>query len=185
MEERRPLLIAGAFAAAVLLGVIIGLATAPQGRPGGASSPSPASVPAEQQPPLAPTGWEQARVPGRAHNMKVDRGGELRRALQISFVSWARAQPGGFGPTQDEVNVPQPLYYGAIEGATAAEDVYWAAGRAEVSGASRPSNPQVWKRVGSGPWMLARNGAGACGVLPQALFGPEVWRGVPPLCSAA
>jgi hypothetical protein len=187
LEERRPLLIAGAFAVAVLLGVLIGLATAPDGRPSSTPGAAAAAAPAEQSPPLGPAPWEGHRQPGQAHQMTVDRGGVLRRALQSSFTSRMRAQTGASRPTADDVSIPvRKLYYGAIEGAGAAQDEYWAAGAVVVRETSQPpANPQVWKRVGAGPWTLVRSGPGACDALPQALFGPGVWQARPALCTTA
>jgi hypothetical protein len=187
LEERRPLLIAGAFAVAVLLGVLIGLVTAPDGRRSSTPRAAAGAAPAEQSPPLGPSPWEGHRQPGQAHQMTVDRGGVLRRALQSSFASWMRAQSGASRPTADDVSIPtRQLYYGAVEGAAAAQDEYWAAGSTVVRGTSQPpANPQVWRRVGAGPWTLVRSGPGACGALPQGLFGPGVWQARPALCTTA
>ncbi|WP_131768423.1 hypothetical protein [Candidatus Protofrankia californiensis] len=180
-DPRRPLIIAGAFAAAIGLGVAIGLATAPADTPAPRTAPTAAPL-AELQPPLEPSAWEGSRQPGTAHQMKVRPVD--RRAFSVS-LTYALREAGVAGLTADDVVIPQgKLFYGAVEGADSATDEYWAVGLAQVTGVTAaPPNPQVWKRVGNGPWKRIAQGARACDGLPTGLF--TAWQGRPPLCSGA
>jgi hypothetical protein len=189
VEERRPLLIAGAFGVAILLGVAIGLLTAPDGKGANTTTVSTETSDPALSPPLSVPPWPKGGRTGQgsAHQMTVDSAGVVRRALRTALAASVRAQSGADRPTADDVTIPTgQLFYGAVEGADAASDVFWAAGSAVVNGVPQaPANPHVWKRVGSGPWKLERSGPGACAALPPALFGPLAWGGTPPLCRAA
>ncbi|ONH36101.1 hypothetical protein [Protofrankia sp. BMG5.30] len=178
-DPRRPLVIAGAFAAAIGLGVAIGLATAPTKTPAPRPAPT-VAPPAEVQPPLEPSAWEGSRQPGAAHQMRVRPVD--RRAFSAS-LAYALREGGTAGVATDDVVIPQgKLFYGAVEGVDSAADEYWAVGLAQVAGVTpAPPNPQVWKRAGNGPWQRIAQGPGACDGLPTGLF--TVWQGRPPLCS--
>lgn len=186
-RERRSLLTAGAFACAVLLGVLIGLATVPDGS-GSARSTAPARVVAPQlRPPTQAATWDHQQ-PGRAHQVLVRLEPDppaLRLALRWSLADYLRAHPGGSPVMADDLTIPEnKLFYGAIEGTSVATDTYWAVGPVEVVGAvPAPTGPQVWRRVGDGPWEIVASGPGSCAQLPAPLI--EMWRGVPATCTRA
>jgi hypothetical protein len=192
-RERRPLVIGGAFALAVLLGVVIGLATAPHGSgpPSAGATTAPA---AELSPPLPTVPWSASRVPGTAQQMSVTHEpapAAFRLALSWAAADAARAAAAGTTPGTSApalpaaaITIPQnQLYYGAIEGTDAAHDEFWAAGLTQVSASAVPVPAlQVWRRVGSGPWSVVRSGPGSCDALPNALYGPGAWKHRPGLC---
>lgn len=199
--HRRPV-IAGAFALAVLLGVGIGLVTAPSAPPP-ADEPPPAAAPA-LSPPLPSLPWGSARTPGKAENMSVQGEPQLRSALLWAaadaalasageqtlsqrFVaggaSAARGGPDGSFTTQALVIPEGSLYYGAIQGVDADSDQFWAVAPVQSSSTTvAVPTLHVWKREGSGPWQVVRTGPGACAALPQDLIG--VWTVRPPACES-
>jgi hypothetical protein len=198
-ERRRPVIIA-AFAAAALLGVLIGLVTAPSGNARVTTTNTTAAAPARspQVPVLA------NRSVGAAVNLKVD--DNLRPALQwasadaalaaagkptlssVYLASGAAAAQGASGSaallTADQITVAKPLYYGIVQGATAGADVYWAVALTQTSNTaiSMPSL-HVWEREGSGPWTVVAAGPGACAKIPTSLY--TAWEGRPALCDGS
>jgi hypothetical protein len=188
VEERRPLVVAGAFAVAVLLGVLIGLATAPSKPKASGLSSSEQVIAPELRPPLPAVSWDGSRQPGRAHQVKVDPSGGVRLALQFAVAAQLRkaAGEGVTLPTAADVRIPEGMYYGAIEGVDAAHDEFWAVGETEVAGvAQQPADPYVWRRIGNGAWEIVGSGPGSCAALPGALSGPEAWKGRPRQCTSA
>ncbi|WP_239347936.1 MULTISPECIES: hypothetical protein [unclassified Frankia] len=182
VDQRRTGLIVGAFAVAIVLGVVIGLVTAPRARTVPLVAPATAAPPSELQPALDPPTWEGSRLPGTAHQMRVRE--QDRRAFSASLAYDLRENGAGNVTTADVVIPPGKLFYGALEGRDSTFDEYWAVGLAQVAGvASAPPNPHVWKRTGGGPWMQLVEGPGACDRLPPVLF--TAWRGRPGLCSGA
>ena len=204
VEERRRLVIATAFVAAVLLGVLIGLVTAPNGP---APKASTADVPASARSPQLAADWNASRNPGTALNIKLkgDTPTVLRQALTWASADYALARAGkpswssvylasssasaagsagGSSLTDKSLTIPQGhLYYGVLEGSSAAADVYWAVGEVETAGANSPvpvSALQVWNRVGSGAWTVVQVSQGACAAVPQAMI--TAW-GTPADCS--
>jgi len=201
-EHRRPVII-GAFAAAALLGILIGLLTAPS--PSGPAA-NEGDTPAPQRAPaLSPLPGN--RVPTSAQNLTV--GSELRPALQWAAADAAlaaagkttlsaaffassspvagssNAQSSGTALSADDITIPvNHLYYGVIEGTSAASDVYWAAGNT-VSSSTAVAVPglEVWKRDGSGAWTVVATGAGACQKVPKDLV--SRWGGAAAVCNAA
>ncbi|OHV37508.1 hypothetical protein BCD49_16480 [Pseudofrankia sp. EUN1h] len=208
VEDRRRLVIGAAFGLAVVLGIVIGLATAPDGNTS-AEPDSAGAAAAARSPQLPPLDWEGKRSPGTAVNMKV--GDELRPALTWATADAALAKAGkttlsaavqasgstspagsagaqsatgGAELTADSITIRQgDLYYGAVEGSSAATDEFWAAGLTETSNtAVSVAKLHVWKRVGAGPWTEVASGAGACGrVVPKTLL--TIW-GPPALCAS-
>ncbi len=181
MDQRRPLVIAVAFAGAIVLGVIIGLVTAPGGRTTPQVVPTTAAPPAEVQPAMDPASWEGSRQPGTPHQMMVRE--QDRLAFSASLAAALRKTAGAERLTAADVVIPQgKLFYGAVEGRDSASDEYWAVGLAQVTGVPAV-NPHVWKRTRDSPWKPVVDGPGACDSLPPALF--TAWKGRPALCSGA
>jgi hypothetical protein len=181
-DHRRPVLIAGAFAAAIVLGVGIGLATVPDVRTSPTATPTTAAASSELEPELDQPSWESNRQPGTAHQMRVRE--QDRRAFSASLAYAIRQSGAGNITAADVVIPPGKLFYGAVEGQDRTVDEYWAVGLAQVAGVTPlPPNPHVWKRTGSGPWTPVVEGPTACDRLPAGLF--TAWRGRPSLCSSA
>ncbi|ONH28113.1 hypothetical protein [Pseudofrankia asymbiotica] len=197
VEQRRPFVIAGAFVLAVVLGIVIGLATASSPASDDAGGGVDVAAPA-RKPPLPALPWEGSRSPGTAVNMTV--GDDLRPALtwatadaalakagkttlsaaweaaQTSDSSDAQSNTGAAALTADAITIPpQKLFYGAVQGASAAEDVFWAAGLTSTSSTAIPvAQLHVWKRASTGPWTEVASGAGACDkMVPKPLL--TVW----------
>ncbi|WP_322754941.1 hypothetical protein [Frankia sp. Cas3] len=182
-DQRRTALIVGAFALAIVVGVVIGLVTAPEARTTPAAVATTAAPPSsELQPALDPPTWENSRHPGTAHQMRVRESD--RRALSASLAYALRENGAGTMTTADVVIPPGKLFYGAVEGRDSTVDEYWAVGLAQVAGVTpAPPNPHVWQRIANGPWTQLVSGPGACDRLPAVLF--TVWQGRPGLCSSA
>jgi len=202
-EHRRPVII-GAFVAAALLGVLIGLLTAPSS--GGPATNEVADAWAPQRAPALGR-LPGSRVPNSAQNLTV--GSDLRPALQWAAADAAlaaagkttlseayqassspsagssNAQSGGAALSANDITIPvNHLYYGVIEGASAANDVYWAAGNTTTSSTVvEVPGLEVWKRAGSGPWTVVATGAGACQKVPGNLV--SLWGGAAAVCNAA
>jgi hypothetical protein len=178
---------AGAFAFAVVLGVVIGLVTAP-GNSGQAPTAGSEAVAAPQlRPPTQAATWDHQQ-PGRAHQVLVRREPDpaaLRLALRWSLADHLRATSSSGAPAVDDLTIPDnKLFYGAIEGASSATDTYWAVGPVDIAGAvPTRTGPHVWRRVGDGPWAVMASGPGACTQLPTQLV--EMWRGFPATCARA
>ena len=203
-EHRRPVII-GAFAAAALLGILIGLLTAPSS--GSPATNDVADVAAQRAPALLALPWA-TRSPNTPFNMKAGIDPNLRPALQWAAADAALAaagkttlsaavaassspSPGGTAVsaaalTADEITIPSgSLYYGAIEGSSAANDVFWAVGLTQTSNKAVPlPGLEVWKRIGDGPWTVVASGKGACenAPVPTSLYVTGVWGGQPPPC---
>jgi hypothetical protein len=209
VEERRRPVIAGAFVGAALLGVLIGLVTAPAGS---TSTTDTADVTAAtaRSPQLPALPWEGSRAPGTAVKMVVAREPGLRPALSWAAADAAlaaagkptlsqlaasgastgsraaQAGSGGGSLTADSITIEQGIYYGAIEETSDATDQFWAVGVAETSSTAVPlPRLTVWERVGSGPWTVVASGSGACQKLPTALYGANVWGSRPEICSGS
>jgi hypothetical protein len=183
VEQRRPVVVGGAFAVAVLIGVVIGLLTAPSATPAAKVEPSPPPVAAELSPPLPDVTWATSRQPGAAHQMFVTKERDpaaFRLALSWAVAEQLRQTTGTQALRASDVTIPDGMYYGAIEGADASSDVFWAVGETEVAAVTQPNDPFVWKRVGAGPWQIVASGPGACSQLPSSLF--AVWKGRPAMC---
>jgi hypothetical protein len=180
--ERKPFLVAGAFAFAVLLGVLIGLLTAPDSSDGQTSSRQAAPASPVLRPRMQAPTWDHTQ-PGRAHQVRVSLEPDpaaLRLALRASLADHLSARPAGRAVTAGELSIPDNvLFYGAIEGTSAAADAYWVVGPVVVAGAQ--TGPHVWRRAGEGPWTVAASGPGACAQLPAPLI--DVWRGTPAVCT--
>lgn len=210
VEERRRPVIIGAFVAAALLGILIGLLTAPSGD-GGTPTAS-ADVASSQRAPALPA-LPGSRAPGSAQNLTVP--AELRPALQWASADAALAAAGkttlsaaylaasaspsagnslnaqsgtgaGAALTADNISIPvNHLYYGVVEGNTAADDVYWAAGNTQTTSTAVPvPGLEIWRRAGNNPWTVFATGAGACQKVPPALLGAG-WGGGTTVCNAA
>jgi hypothetical protein len=211
VEQRRRPVIIGAFVAAALLGILIGLLTAPSGDGGTAAANG--DVWSPQRAPAVPA-LPDARAAGSAVNLNVPT--ELRPALQWATADAALAAAGkttlsaaylaasaspsaaagslnavsgagtGAALTADAISIPvRHLYYGVVEGATAADDVYWAAGNTQTTSTAVPvPGLEVWKRSGNGPWSVFATGAGACQKVPSTLLG-TAWSGGGGVCDAA
>jgi hypothetical protein len=183
--ELRPLVVVAAFVVAILLGVGIGYVTANRG-PGSGGADVVSGVPApELTPAQRPAPWSASRQPGTAHQMVLTvepNPVALRLALQWTVADQIRKAGGPGTITANQVTVLGGMYFGAVEGVDAAHDDYWAIGRVEVAGlSSPPADPHVWRRIGSGPWSIVRNGPGACDAIPGSLV--AVWKGQPPPCT--
>ncbi|WP_232291787.1 hypothetical protein [Frankia sp. QA3] len=183
VRELRPAAVLAAFLVAVLIGVGIGFATADRGT-GGVTITGRGALAPELTPTLRIAPWDAVRQPGRAHQMRVDDEPDpvaLRLALSWTVADQIRAA-GNRTVTAAAVTVPQGMFFGAIEGADAAQDQYWAIGRIQVAGvANPPADPHVWRRIGTGPWTIVRNGPNACTAIPAALI--QEWKGQPAPCS--
>jgi hypothetical protein len=109
---------------------------------------------------------------------------KLRFALQWTVADEIKAAGTSSTITARQVTVVEGiLYFGAIEGADAAHDEYWAIGRIKVPSVPTPlPDPHVWRRIGAGPWTIVASGPAACGRIPQALL-RDVWKGQPPPCT--
>jgi hypothetical protein len=180
VTERSPVVVAAAFALAVVIGIVIGLVTAPHAKGAASATTKPTtSSPPEASPTLpSPPAWAANRVPGTAHQMSVR--AEDRTAFQASLAAFLRDASGSTAPTTADVTIPSgALYYGAVEGTDLASDVYWAVGTVTVVGATTQS-PQVWKRAASAPWLPVARGSGACAIRPSQLY--HAWGGTPKLC---
>ncbi len=179
--------VVAAFFVAVLLGAGIGFATADRGSGSGGGNGA-ADAPAAQLSPVQRTApWETQRVPGTANQLQVTAEPDpvaLRLALQWTVTDEIKKAGGPATITADMVTVKSGmLYFGAVEGTSAATDEYWAIGRIEVKGmADPPADPHVWRRLGSAPWAIVAHGAGACEKIPAALL--NVWKGQPAPCAA-
>ncbi|KJE21572.1 hypothetical protein FF36_04146 [Frankia torreyi] len=184
VREVRPVVAVAAFLVAVLIGVAIGYATADRGSGDGTTVNSSGQPAPELTPALRTAPWEGTRQPGRAHQMRVDdepNPTALRLALSWTVAEQIRAA-GNSTITAAQVTVPQGMFFGAVEGVDAAHDAYWAIGRIEVAGvASRPPDPYVWRRIGTGPWTIVRNGPNACTAIPPVLI--QEWKGQPAPCA--
>ncbi len=187
VRESRPVVVLAAFLVAVLIGVAIGYTTADRGAGDGTSVNASGQPAPELTPALRTAPWDSARQPGRAHQMRVDdepNPTALRLALSWTVAEQIRAA-GASTITAAQVTVPQGMFFGAIEGADAAHDEYWAIGRIQVAGGvNRPAaaaDPYVWRRVGTGPWTIVRNGPNACTTIPAALI--HEWNGQPAPCA--
>jgi hypothetical protein len=159
----RPGVVALAFAVAIGLGVVIGLATAPGGSPKAATSHSTtvALDPAIAAPALPAASWDANRVPGTGQRAKV-RPADRQALIYVLAATQHR-------PAADVAILPDRLFYGAVEGASAASDVYWAVGPVTIASVAAPPNPVVWKRVGAHDWQVVARGAGACAAIPAAM----------------
>jgi hypothetical protein len=205
VEQRRRPVIIGAFAAAALLGILIGLLTAPSGDDSSATT-NPEVAASQRAPALAPL--PGGRTPDSALNLKV--GGDLRPALQWAAADAAlaaagkttlsaaylaarspsasagssNAQSGAAALTADDITIPEGhLYYGVVERRSVTTDEYWAAGNTQTtSTAVAVPGLEVWKRVGSGPWTVVATGAGACQKVPPSLV--SRWGGAAKVCNA-
>ncbi|SNQ46011.1 conserved hypothetical protein [Frankia canadensis] len=182
-RELRPIVVVAAFLVAILLGVGIGYATADRGSDAvtaAPTAPAAALTPAQRVP-----FWATSRHPGAGHQMVLTAEPDptaLRFALQWTVADRLKADGTGT-VTAQQVKVVEGMYFGAVEGADAAQDEYWAIGRIEVpSLPTVTSGPYVWRRIGSGPWAILASGATACGQIPQPLL--TVWKGQPPPCTA-
>ncbi|OAA25014.1 hypothetical protein UG55_1027122 [Frankia sp. EI5c] len=183
-EQKRPLLVAGSFVVAIVLGVVIGLVWASDDQPAAERTATEQPDAPELRPVLPAVDWETSREPGRP--VKVSLTPAQRAAIRVPLqwlAAWqVRTETGAATPVASDVNVPDGLYYGAIQGASREQDVFWAVGRAEISGVpdSDARNPYVWMRDGSAPWALVAHGPGACARIPQPLM--DVW-GSPGVCA--
>ncbi|WP_203030988.1 hypothetical protein [Frankia nepalensis] len=211
VEERRRPVIAGAFVLAALLGVVIGLVTAPDSKAPPETGDTAQAAPA-RSPQLPPLPWANSRSPGTATNLTV--GDDLRPALTWAAADDALAKADkptlsevflasggtaatsaspqggtqGAALTQQSITIPAgKLYYGAVQGSDATLDEFWAVGVTETPPGTPVAVPglHVWKRVGSGPWTVVATGAGACDIVPQNLFGVGAWTSRPPICDLA
>jgi hypothetical protein len=206
VEERRRPVIAGAFAAAALLGVLIGLVTAPAGT---TSTTDTTDVAAAARSPQLPTAtWDATRISGAVQNIQLnaETSPVLRKALTWAAAdyalekagkpSWSAVYRASGSPGADSATAqgsaapltdrsltipPLHLYYGVVEGTDDASDTFWAVGKVESASTAVPvAGLQVWKRFGPGPWTVVQTGQGACAVLPPTLI--QVW-GTPRDCS--
>ena len=184
-EQRRPVLIALAFGVAIVLGVVIGLAWAPDNTSttttaGEDTKPNDAVL----SPPLPVVPWEGARQVGRASSLRLSETerSAIREPLQWLVAYHIRQATGQDTPVAADVTITEgTLYYGAIEGTDRESDVFWAVALTEVKGvAQQPPDPHVWKRTGSAPWELVASGEGACSQVPAPLI--QRWGGAPISC---
>ncbi|WP_163552459.1 hypothetical protein [Candidatus Frankia alpina] len=184
VRELRPIVVVAAFLVAVLIGVGIGYATADRGAGGGTSGTTAGQTAPELTPTLRTASWDAARQQGRARQMRVDdEPNPVALRLALSWTVAARMKAAGNSTiTAAQVTVPPGMFFGAIEGADAAHDEYWAIGRIQVpSVANPPADPYVWRRIGTGPWTIVSNGPGACTQIPAALI--QEWKGQPAPCA--
>ncbi|OHV52563.1 hypothetical protein BCD48_09735 [Pseudofrankia sp. BMG5.36] len=215
VEQRRPFVIAGAFVLAVVLGIVIGLATAsssPSDDPGGNVD---VTAP-ERRPPLPAISWDGSREPGKGMNLQLgqDLSPIVRTALTWAAADYALAKAGkptwskvyldAGSPTPGTANaqtatsratltdqsitIPQGLLYGAVQGADAAHDQFWAVGNADTTGSTIPTdvpvdNLYVWERIGSGPWTVVASGANACAKISPGMT--AIWGTHPAPCGAS
>jgi hypothetical protein len=158
---------------------------------------------AARSPALPPATWDANRSAGAAQNLQVAADTNLRPALQWAAADAALAAAGKptlsavtqaspsasagvttAALTADQIEIPpQQLYYGVVEGSSAATDAYWAVGVTQKTSDTSIPLPalEVWKRVASGPWTVVASGGGACAKLPPQLDG--AWGGHPKLCA--
>lgn len=185
VEERRPLLILGAFGFAIMLGIVLGLAWAPDDGSGSEEAGVAAPTAAEVQPPLPEVAWEGQRQEGRAQQMVVlpEQRDRITLPLRALAAYEVRLATGADIPVTDDVTIPDGgMYYGAIEGADRLTDEFWAVSETEIAGiVEQPADPHVWRRIGADRWTLVAHGPGACNTIPQAL--KDVWGGNPTPCS--
>ncbi len=211
VEQRRRPVIIGAFVAAALLGVLIGLLTAPSTN-GPSGTEASAAVAQARQPALPSVPWNGDRSPGAAVNVTLDQAMSpiVRTALAWAAADDALAKAGR--PTWSEVflssgspasgtagaqaatsravltdqsiTIPQGLLYGAIQGTDAASDDFWAVGFAETSGSVVPVDRlHVWERIGNSAWKVVATGPGACTKVPPSMT--AVWGSHPEICNAS
>jgi hypothetical protein len=208
-QRRRPAIIS-AFAAAALLGVLIGVLTAPHAT----TKPNTTAVAVAQarSPVLPASSWAASRSLGKAHNVTLDQSTSpvVRTALAWAAADYAlakagrptwsqvynaegspaagtsaaRAAAGKAALTDQSITIPLGLLYGAIEGADASTDQFWVVGFADsASGAVTVDRLHVWERVGTGPWTVVASGPGACTRIPAAMS--TVWGASPAPCHAS
>ncbi|MBL7492971.1 hypothetical protein I6A60_18800 [Frankia sp. AgB1.9] len=210
VEQRRRPVIIGAFVAAALLGILIGLLTAPTSKQGSGSA-APAVVAPAREPSQAPAPWAANRAPGTAVNVTLDQSMSpiVRTALAWAAAddalaragrkTWSEVYLAAGSPvagtanaqaatsraslTDQSITIPQGLLYGAVQGTGAASDQFWAVGFADTTSTAVAINRlHVWERVGSDPWKVVASGAGACGKVPQSMT--AVWGNHPEICNA-
>jgi hypothetical protein len=215
VEQRRPFVIAGAFVLAVVLGIVIGLATA-SSSPSDDAGDNVAVVAPARQPALPPITWAGDRKPGTGVSLTLEptMSPVVRKALawaaaddalaKAGKTTWSKVYLDAGSPaagtanaqsatsratlTDQSINIPQGLYYGAIQGNDAASDQFWAVGNADTTNAAVPSSVPVdrvyvWERIGSGPWTVVASGPTACTKIPQAMT--TIWGASPAPCSGA
>ncbi|ONH53479.1 hypothetical protein CcI49_31390 [Frankia sp. CcI49] len=175
-ERKRPLLVAGSFVVAILLGVVLGLAWADDEEPATVTATTELPDNPVLSPALPLVSWATSRVEGTPH--KVTLSATERQSVRLP-LQWLAAwkvrekTPGSTTPTMDDVTiVKDTLFYGAIEGADSAHDEFWAVAQTEIKDVPETDapDPHVWKRVGSEPWTLVALGPGACSSIPAKLM---------------
>lgn len=173
--QRTPRVVAASFAVAVGLGVVIGLVTAPHAKHHQSAPAAAKTVDAKAAPGIPASTWGNVRQPGSALNVHMVGQTANRTALRYVYALKA-------GQSLDQVVIPSgKLYYGVVQGATAADDQFYAAGLVTVGG--QAPTPVVWERKGSGAWRVSQSGPGSCDILPRELYGSGAWNGRPALCN--
>jgi|GEM_PF-3167653 len=214
VEQRRPLVIVGAFVLAVVLGIVIGLATAPSSPSQEADGAADVTAPA-RQPPVQQISWDASHAPGTGMNVTLDQNMSpvVRTALAWAAADYALDQagkptwskvfldagspaPGTVNAqsatdratlTDESITIPQGLLYGAVRGADAAHDQFWAVGNADTTSSTLPAGVSVdkvyvWERIGSGPWTVVASGANACAKIHPSMT--AIWGTHPAPCNA-
>lgn len=175
-NQRRPLLVAGSFVVAVLLGIAIGLVWAPD-EERQTVEPAAEQLPTDllSQPSLTVPLVNGVREPGKV--VKVTLTGEeptkIRTPLEWLAAHAVRQQTGAATPVADDALIlPSTLYVGAVQGVDREHDVFWAAGITQINGVSEAQapNPHVWKREGDALWTLAGRGPEGCKAIPADLL---------------
>ncbi|EFC79154.1 hypothetical protein [Parafrankia sp. EUN1f] len=175
-ERKRPLLVAGSFVVAILLGVVLGLAWASDEAPATVTTVTEQPDDSILSPEVPAVSWAASRVEGRPHKVTLSSAERQSVRLPLQWLAaWKVRQktPGSTIPTMDDVTiVKDTLFYGAIEGADTAHDQFWAVAQTEIKGVpdTEAPDPHVWKRVGSAPWTLVALGPGACNSIPAELM---------------
>lgn len=110
---------------------------------------------------------------GKGSAVKLSLPASERSGIKDAFLSAAQGQYPG--EKQENLVGPSNVYYGAIRGASEAENTYWALGEVyfKTKPISRQDGPHVWRKNPGAEWEYIGDTGGSCGQVPRALV--QVW----------
>jgi hypothetical protein len=110
---------------------------------------------------------------GKGSAVKLPLPASERSGMKDAFLNAAQAQYPG--EKQENLVGPSNVYYGAIRGATTAQNTYWALGDVyfKTKPISRQDGPHVWRKNPGAEWEYIGDTGGTCGQIPRALV--QAW----------